>query len=131
MGNNLYADLLPYKDWFTMNNAQRMHEAGTEYAFVFLPNAFICALSYPRYAATLTGLFALSRFSLMQTYTDFRGFNAAMIHEEFMRFECILALFGAFASGVRITRVFQPLSRALKPYKQSLGGMFRRRDNKK
>ncbi len=47
MGNNLYADLLPYKDWVTLNNAQRMHESGYEYTFVFLPNAFICALSFP------------------------------------------------------------------------------------
>ena len=47
MGNNLYADVLPYKDWFKMANAQRMHESGYEYTFVFLPNAFICALSFP------------------------------------------------------------------------------------
>lgn len=28
MGNNLYADLLPYKDWLLLNNAQRAHEVG-------------------------------------------------------------------------------------------------------
>ena len=26
MGNNIYSDLLPYKDWITINNAQRCHE---------------------------------------------------------------------------------------------------------
>ena len=28
MGNNLYADKLPYKDWVMINNAQRQHEVG-------------------------------------------------------------------------------------------------------
>ena len=26
MGNNIYSDLLPYKDWIRINNAQRCHE---------------------------------------------------------------------------------------------------------
>lgn len=26
IGNNLYADLLPYRDWVRVNNAQRCHE---------------------------------------------------------------------------------------------------------
>ena len=108
-----------------------MHEAGTEYTFVFLPNAFICALCFPRYTMTLTGLFALSRFNLIKSYTDFRGFNAAMIHEELMRFECILILFGAFASGFRITRIMQPVTRVFKPYSQSLKSWFKRDKKKK
>ena len=108
-----------------------MHEAGTEYTFVFLPNAFISALCFPRYTMTLTGFFALSRFNLIKSYTDYRGFNAAMIHEELMRFECILILFGAFASGVRITRVMQPVTRVLKPYGQSIKSMLKREKKKK
>ncbi len=28
MGNNIYADKLPYKDWVRINNAQRQHEVG-------------------------------------------------------------------------------------------------------
>ena len=103
-----------------------MHEAGTEYTFVFLPNAFISALCFPRYTMTLTGLFALSRFNLINSYTDYRGFNGAMIHEELMRFECILIVFGAFTSGIRITRVMQPVYRALKPYGQSLKSWIKR-----
>ena len=26
MGGNLYSELLPYKDWIKINNAQRVHE---------------------------------------------------------------------------------------------------------
>ena len=103
-----------------------MHEAGTEYTFVFLPNAFICGLCFPKYAMTLTGLFVLSRFNLINTYTGFRGYNAAMIHEELMRFELILVIFGAFASGVRITRVMQPVAKVLKPYGQKVKSFIKR-----
>ena len=28
MGNNIYADKLPYRDWIMINNAQRQHEVG-------------------------------------------------------------------------------------------------------
>lgn len=100
-----------------------MHEAGTEYTFVFLPNAFICSLCFPRYAMTLTGLFAMSRFNLIQSYSGFRGYNSAIIHEELMRFELILMVFGAFASGLRITRVMQPVANAVRPMGQRLKGL--------
>ena len=63
MGNNLYAELLPYKDWVAFNNVQRMHESGYEYTFVFLPNAFITALTLPRTATWLTAMYAISRFN--------------------------------------------------------------------
>ena len=103
-----------------------MQEAGTEYTLVFLPNAFICAFHFPRYAATLTALFALSRLNLIKTYSDYRGYNGAMIHEELMRFELILMLGGAFASGLRMTRVMQPVAKALKPTWQKIKGVFKR-----
>ena len=86
-----------------------------EYTLIFLPNAFICALSFPKYAMWLTGLYALSRMNHIKMYTDFRGYNGAMLHEELMRFEVVLMLGGALASGVRITRVMQPLAKAIKP----------------
>ena len=102
MGNNLYADLLPYKDWIKMNNAQRMHEAGYEYTLVFLPNAFITALSFPKTAMWLTGIYAVCRFNLINSYTGFRGYNAAVLHEELMRLDLIIILATAFASGTKI-----------------------------
>lgn len=102
MGNNLFADQMPYKEWMAMNNAQRMHESGYEYTFVFLPNAFITALTLPRTATYVTGAYAFSRFCHINGYTNVRGYNSAMIHEELMRFELIVMLGAAFVSSIRI-----------------------------
>ena len=102
MGNNLYADLLPYKDWITINNAQRMHEAGYEYTLVFLPNAFITALTLPKTAMWLTGIYAACRYNLINSYTGFRGYNAAVLHEELMRLDLIIVLGTAFYSSIKI-----------------------------
>ena len=113
MGNNLFADLLPYKDWMTVNNAQRMHEGGYEYTMVFLPNAFITALSFPKTAAFLTGYYAVARYNHINTYTGFRGYNNAMVHEELMRLNIIFILVSAFCSGVRISGVLRPLTSKL------------------
>ena len=79
-----------------------MHEAGYEYTFVFLPNAFITALSFPKTAMWFTGIYAVCRFNLTNSYTSFRGYNAAVLHEELMRLDLIFVLFSAFASGIKI-----------------------------
>ena len=115
MGNNLFSDLLPYKDWVKMNNAQRMHESGYEYTLVFLPNAFITALSFPKTAAYMTAFYAIARFNHINSYTSSRGYNAAMLHEELMRFDLILVLFSAFVSGARISGVMRPLTSRIGP----------------
>ena len=115
MGNNLYADMLPYRDWVTMNNAQRMHESGIEYTLVLLPNAFICALSYPRLASILMGGYAIARCNHINSYTSVRGYNKAILHEELMRLDLILFIAAAFASSLRITGLFNPLWRVLTP----------------
>lgn len=115
MGNNIYADLLPYQDWVKMNNAQRMHESGYEYTFVFLPNAFITALSYPRLALLYTSMYAFLRMNHINTYTGPRGYNGAMFSEELMRLDLILVIATAFASGIRISGVLRPVSKMLQP----------------
>ena len=120
MGNNLFADLLPYKDWHAINNSQRMHEAGYEYTMVFLPNAFITALSFPKTAAVLTAYYAVARFNHINTYTRFRGYNSAMIHEELMRMNLIFILASALCSGVRISGVLRPITSKLGPLKNRL-----------
>ena len=79
-----------------------MHEAGNEYTFVFLPNAFITALSFPKTAMYLTGIYAACRFNLINSYTSFRGYNAAVLHEELMRLDLIIIMGAAFASGIKI-----------------------------
>jgi len=115
MGNNIFADLLPYKDWVKMNNAQRMHESGYEYTLVFLPNAFICALSFPRTALLFTSTYAMLRMNHINSYTGFRGYNGAMLHEELMRFDLLMVIGAAFCSGVRISGVLRPISRFMSP----------------
>ena len=79
-----------------------MHESGYEYTFVFLPNAFITALTLPRTATYLSAGFAISRFNHINSYTSYRGYNGAMIHEELMRLQLILILGSAFVSSVRL-----------------------------
>jgi len=120
MGNNIYADLLPYRDWVTINNVQRMHESGYEQTFIFLPNAFICALSFPRTVAWLTASFTMARYNHINSYTSFRGANNALIHEAMMHMSLIFVIAGAFASSVRITGVLNPLVRRLSPAMASL-----------
>ena len=115
MGNNLFADLLPYKDWCKMNNVQRMHESGNEYTMVFLPNAFICALSYPNLASVLMGGFCIARYNHINSYTTVRGYNNAMITEEMLRLNILLVIFAAMASSLRITGLFKPMWRVINP----------------
>ena len=79
-----------------------MHEAGYEYTLVFLPNAFITALSFPKTAMWLTGAYAACRLNLINSYTGFRGYNAAVLHEELMRLDLIIILATAFTSGIKI-----------------------------
>ena len=131
MGNNLYADLLPYKDWVMLNNAQRMHEAGYEYTFVLLPNLFITALSYPRLAAYISVFYAFARLNHINAYTSFRGYNNAMLHEELMRLSLILVLGGAFSSAIRLSRILVPLQNRLRPASTKIKSLVLRKNANK
>jgi len=104
-----------------MNNAQRMHESGNEYTLIFLPNAFICALSYPNLASVLMGGFCIARYNHINSYTTVRGYNNAMLHEEMLRFDIILAIAAALASSLRITGLFNPMWRVLTPRLARIG----------
>ena len=44
MGNNLYADVLPYADWVKMNNAMRMHEHILDQMAVLYSTTFVSAI---------------------------------------------------------------------------------------
>ena len=103
MGNNIFAELLPYQDWVKMNNVQRMHEAGYEYALVLLPNAFIASLCFPKITTYLLGFYALARFNHINAYTGPRGYNGAVIHEELIRFYLVCMLGTAFFSAFKLT----------------------------
>ena len=105
MGNNLYANVLSYGDWVKLNNAQRQHEVGYESMMVLFPNAFICALSYPRYTSWCLGTFLAVRLLHINGYSNFRGFNKAMVWEEMLKVIMSLIIIGGFASSMRITGI--------------------------
>ena len=50
MGNNIYSDELPYKDWIRVNNAQRCHENFYNQLPIFYSTVFISALNFPQIA---------------------------------------------------------------------------------
>jgi hypothetical protein len=96
MGNNKYADLLPYKDWVAINNAQRSHEIGYQNLIILIPNAFISSIIFPRWTCGLMAGYLFMRVSNMNGYSSFRGYNGAQIQQEFMQ----LALFSFICSAV-------------------------------
>ena len=49
MGNNRYSDVLSYKDWIKINNAQRCHEHMVAMNPIFFGGAFVSALSFPQF----------------------------------------------------------------------------------
>ena len=105
MGSGIYSDLLTYGDWIKINNAQRQHEFGYENMIVLLPNAFICALSFPRFTNFCLGSYFILRMIHINGYTDFRGHNKAMAAEEFMKTIMTLLIVGSLYSSLRLTRI--------------------------
>ena len=103
MGNNIYADLLPYKDWVSLNNAQRTHEFGYQHALVLFPNAFIAMLSFPNFACTMLSTYAVMRFFNIRGYTSVEGHNKAFLTEISLRFHLLVLCMGAFASAFKIS----------------------------
>ena len=114
MGDNLYSSALPYGDWCKMNNVQRQHEIGYEYLTILLPNAFISALTFPRYTTFCLASFLITRFNHFNGYTNIRGHNKAYAHEEFMKLVLFMTLMGSLYSSMRLTGVPQKISGAFK-----------------
>ena len=102
MGNNIYADLLSYKDWVKINNAQRCHENFTGHLPILFSTVFVSALTYPRFAFYM----ALSSFVLRVLYTNayfsFRGYNRATADEELLKLCLVLLVGSSFASSAKI-----------------------------
>lgn len=59
MGNNVYASVLPYKDWVHINNVMRMHEHMMSLMTSMYVGTFLTALSYPRLAVGLLGVYLI------------------------------------------------------------------------
>ena len=81
MGNNIYSDLLPYKDWIRINNAQRCHENMVTQMPVFYTLAGINALSFPRFTFWTSLSYFGIRVFYTKNYFSFRGFNRATASE--------------------------------------------------
>ena len=104
MGNNLYSDELPYKDWVKVNNAQRCHENLTVHLAILYPAILINALSFPAFTCYLTGTYCAVRFSNIRSWNSSRGYNKALVSEEILRFLVLVYLMGAFRSSIRLIR---------------------------
>ena len=108
MGSNLYSDILSYKDWHAINNAQRMHDKGYEHAVVLFPNAFICAMSFPGFTAGMLAFYSIFRINHINSYTSIRGHNKAFALEETLKLCLIILIAGAMCSSVRLTGILAP-----------------------
>ena len=109
MGNNLYADLLPYKDWVKINNAQRCHEFGYEHAVVLIPNAFIASFRLPKFTVAMLAVYLGLRLVHVTGWHTYRGHNNAFVAEEFMKLCVVVLVFGAMTSSVMMLGYRLPL----------------------
>jgi len=69
MGTGRYSQLLSYKDWLDLNNAQRVHLNFNEQIGVIIPFTLIAGLKYPRAAAYLGLGYFVSRIIYGVGYT--------------------------------------------------------------
>lgn len=110
IGNNLYADLLPYRDWVRVNNAQRAHEKLIQSMIILYPNAFLGMLVYPRFTLFLMYAFLWFRLLHINGYLSFRGYNKAVGAEEFSKLCLVLFVGTAMLSSLNILGVTQRLA---------------------
>ena len=68
LGNNIYSDYLPYKDWVKINNAQRCHENLVLHLPCFFANAFICAISFPKFTYYMSVIYLIARVIHAKAY---------------------------------------------------------------
>ena len=103
MGNNLYADCLDYKDWVSLNNAQRCHENMYTQLPIFYTGVFVSALSFPQFTFWSSLVYLGLRINYTRAYFTNRGYNRAVALEEWLKLMLIVILCGAFASSFRIS----------------------------
>jgi len=70
MGSGKYAEKLPYKDWYYLNNAMRAHYHFVEQVGVVIPLNLMAGLSAPIPAAVLGFLFFGGHLMYTQGYTS-------------------------------------------------------------
>ena len=102
MGNNIYSDLLSYKDWVKINNAQRCHENFTGHMPILFTTAFISGLSFPRFTLMMTFASFVVRVLYTNAYFSFRGYNRATADEELLKLFLVLLVGSSFVSSAKI-----------------------------
>ena len=60
-GAGLYSRMLPYKDWFEFNCAQRVHQNNVEHLSWTLPVFFINGIFFPRFTVAMGGVVLVGR----------------------------------------------------------------------
>ena len=116
MGNNIYSDLLPYKDWIKINNAQRCHENLIGHLPVFFTSVFISSLTFPKFTFYCSALYMGMRFFYTYAYLSFRGYNRATASEEIMKLILVALLCSATLSSMRIMGLHKlPLIQKITP----------------
>ena len=105
MGNNLFSDLLPYKDWVRINNGQRAHENLVSCNPVFFTSVFVSALKFPKFTFYMSLIHLLNRFFYTRCYLSFRGYNKATGLEELLKLELVVLMGAAFVSSASIMGV--------------------------
>ena len=117
MGNNIYSDLLPYRDWIKINNAQRCHENFVSHLPVFYTSLFVSAISYPRFAFIGASAYLMLRIGYTNAYNSHRGHNRATALEEFLKLTLLLLVFGGVASSFRVMGLSKlPIWKKMNPF---------------
>lgn len=111
MGNNLYADLLPYKDWVAFNNAQRCHELGYQNMLILLPNAFVMSLVFPRWTCALMAYYLALRISNMRGMLSHRGHNSAHLQEALLQQILLIFVVSSMVASVHLCGLSGPFVR--------------------
>ena len=76
MGSGRYAEKLPYKDWFELNNAMRTHQQFVEQVGIVIPFVLIGGLSAPKLAAAFGFSYFTGRLLYTAGYTTKEGPSA-------------------------------------------------------
>ena len=102
IGNNRYAEELPYASWLKVNNAQRAHESLVLHLPIIYSTSFVNALVFPRYTFYMTSLLLVARGAHIRGYLSERGFNKAVAAEEVQLWLLKVMCLSAMVSSVRV-----------------------------
>ena len=102
MGNNIYSDQLPYKDWVMLNNAQRCHDNFVGHMPVFFTCMFVNALSFPAFTFWTGAIYMFLRINYTRAYFSVRGHNKAVGLEEMLKVMLIFMIAAGMVSSLKI-----------------------------